>query len=894
MAHSAVRWLRRAFLGSPGDLPKGKPIIPENDLYLPLQIEGVPVFRKIGEDTFQAVNNLGESCPGVHFRMTNSLEAAYPDVLAYLPWKSSVTGKILNDEWIIVSGKNGPCTPEQVSNAYDFWARYEILLTEAQAPALTQDEPLPQPGDTEHVPSFGGPPPQILDQQQNASACSVSGAHVAVPTSPMPPISPRSHPQLTPDARFRMGKGIGKTVPINRAALTNSSFQFPMEAKDLVVNQGLIDLSKTIPLPQTMPQVMSISLDTPAASLSPRDPKSSSSTSNLAITDPGPFLAPENVNLLQIQSSESGVRPRSSGSTIDSSGENQIVRSGPSQSGPGISSKDLEMRSHLMEVFEMNRILSEENRMAFAQMRALKDEFTTQRKRDFDAFELQQQQIAAQNERNLRSQLEDQRAASAIEQHQLNYQLQTVQEQQQEDQIRMLSTIARLETTEAITENRTNYEFEALKIRQQQLQEEASLVTPPTTRAVLSPAQENQSDQFQAELDENFRLVEMAARLPGESQEEIQASFPAPPPMPTSFNQLPEGISGAQPRDPWNEMISLIQQMQVNVERSMASGLASMATRLDSFQDRMTNLEDAWWSDEGKAEEQQEEQLPFFGTEASETSPGYFGLGSQFEPPPTATFPRTRLRTFGTAAPSEATFGARKEIDDDSDKEVAGFAVKRKEQDHIGVKALPEPKHFKNWKSVFKKDIAGASAFPPQAFQWINEVEDENQTFERLHESGKFHTLDFKLCKELYAHIRGELLHRIQLVEEEYAQEKPPRLISGRQLLFMVYEWYKVEEDDKAVHDIKRLLNLRMHNNDLAKWQFEWDAELLRQNEEVPLHLKHTLYQEKVEHHPLMAADMEHYHRLERGHQDKSYQWLHERVNAVFGQKKEGNKLTEI
>ena len=54
----------------------------------------------------------------------------------------------------------------------------------------------------------------------------------------------------------------------------------------------------------------------------------------------------------------------------------------------------------------------------------------------------------------------------------------------------------------------------------------------------------------------------------------------------------------------------------------------------------------------------------------------------------------------------------------------------------MGVKPLPGPKHFKNWKPTFKEDIAGAAAFPRQAFEWSNGVGTEEATVEDFYGSG--------------------------------------------------------------------------------------------------------------------------------------------------------------
>ena len=46
-------------------------------------------------------------------------------------------------------------------------------------------------------------------------------------------------------------------------------------------------------------------------------------------------------------------------------------------------------------------------------------------------------------------------------------------------------------------------------------------------------------------------------------------------------------------------------------------------------------------------------------------------------------------------------------------------------------------------RNSFKRDVAGAAAFPNEAFLWITEVERDGTTFDQFGESGMFPTLAF-------------------------------------------------------------------------------------------------------------------------------------------------------
>ena len=74
--------------------------------------------------------------------------------------------------------------------------------------------------------------------------------------------------------------------------------------------------------------------------------------------------------------------------------------------------------------------------------------------------------------------------------------------------------------------------------------------------------------------------------------------------------------------------------------------------------------------------------------------------------------------------------------------------------------------------------------------------------------------------------------------------------------------------------------------NNLSVFHNEWNQELLRQSEPVTPAVKHLLYLTQVSKHPLMAADMDHYHRQEDDSPEKTYEWLVKRVEAAISRKR--------
>ena len=76
---------------------------------------------------------------------------------------------------------------------------------------------------------------------------------------------------------------------------------------------------------------------------------------------------------------------------------------------------------------------------------------------------------------------------------------------------------------------------------------------------------------------------------------------------------------------------------------------------------------------------------------------------------------------------------------------------------------------------------------------WILDIEKPTTTFESLSEPGNsFRTLDRKLATALTQTLTGELGRRVSIAKRDIlnASGDKPKLLTGRQILFMIYSHF--------------------------------------------------------------------------------------------------------
>jgi len=195
---------------------------------------------------------------------------------------------------------------------------------------------------------------------------------------------------------------------------------------------------------------------------------------------------------------------------------------------------------------------------------------------------------------------------------------------------------------------------------------------------------------------------------------------------------------------------------------------------------------------------------------------------------------------------------------------------KRKEADKIEIKPMPQVAGFRAWKLALGGEVAGASGDPQRGFAWIMEVEMAGVPLRSLENSGLFPTLDAKLAAALSKAIHGEFARRVNVMKEEHAKSRG-LMLTGRQILFLLYHHYRTTEADGEMLDLQDLMAVRLANDDLRKFLNDWEMTLTGMKAAPDMKLCETLFIRELKKYSGFKAHMAHYDWLPLGHPEKTY-----------------------
>ena len=125
------------------------------------------------------------------------------------------------------------------------------------------------------------------------------------------------------------------------------------------------------------------------------------------------------------------------------------------------------------------------------------------------------------------------------------------------------------------------------------------------------------------------------------------------------------------------------------------------------------------------------------------------------------------------------------------------------------------PATFACWKIRFKIEVCICSQFPTEAMQWIKEVELVDSVDE-LRSSSSIRSIpmpDFEVLDARIASALNKIIHNSQFkrrisLEEQKAQ-KEDRFLRGRQIAYLIYEYFRVTGANDSVEnyaDLKKML----------------------------------------------------------------------------------------
>ena len=146
---------------------------------------------------------------------------------------------------------------------------------------------------------------------------------------------------------------------------------------------------------------------------------------------------------------------------------------------------------------------------------------------------------------------------------------------------------------------------------------------------------------------------------------------------------------------------------------------------------------------------------------------------------------------------------------------------------------FPTPATVACWEIRFKTVICTCSQFPTEAMQWIKEVELadsvedlKSSLSERGIQMPDFEVLDAEIASAPHRIIQNTQFKRKISLEEMKAPKKD-RFLRGRQIAFLIYEYFRVIGSHDSVENHTDLFTIVLRNDDVQEFDSKWDGILL-------------------------------------------------------------------
>ena len=199
------------------------------------------------------------------------------------------------------------------------------------------------------------------------------------------------------------------------------------------------------------------------------------------------------------------------------------------------------------------------------------------------------------------------------------------------------------------------------------------------------------------------------------------------------------------------------------------------------------------------------------------------------------------------------------------------------------IPSLPKDANaYKPWINSVISAVTATAYDEDDALLWIARVTQDNVTFDELGSAGHERSLDAKLRTGLMKFTNGdhsgrlkELIDSILSKAEEQMQATPPRQIKGRQILFLIREFFQVNAGKRVTFELRSLIEINYWGDaNLAAWKAKWDDMVRNLRSPLSAEQLEEIYITKLRTSDALRAAVEHYDRLDDDHADRSYGFL--------------------
>ena len=146
---------------------------------------------------------------------------------------------------------------------------------------------------------------------------------------------------------------------------------------------------------------------------------------------------------------------------------------------------------------------------------------------------------------------------------------------------------------------------------------------------------------------------------------------------------------------------------------------------------------------------------------------------------------------------------------------------------------FPTSATYACWKKRFKTEVCTCSEFSTEAVLWINEVEmvesvddlKSSRSIRRTH-GPDFELLDARMTSALNKIIQNTRFKKKVSLEEMKAHEED-RFLRGRQIAYLIYEYFRVTGSNDSVENYADLFTVVLRSDDIQEFDSKWDEILL-------------------------------------------------------------------
>ena len=202
-----------------------------------------------------------------------------------------------------------------------------------------------------------------------------------------------------------------------------------------------------------------------------------------------------------------------------------------------------------------------------------------------------------------------------------------------------------------------------------------------------------------------------------------------------------------------------------------------------------------------------------------------------------------------------------------------------KEMDRVTVPKFPTLASLKQWHSQLIRNLVLASGRTDHVeLRWLDEILKVGAKFEDFHNSGgaRFATLDIKLHCAMTQVIKDgcrTLAAKLSTLEDE-AMAKG-MLLKGRQLVWLVHDWFRLNPEMQQVYGLQAITDLEWYgDNNISAFVDMW--KLVTTNNSIVLTepQKAELLVQKMAPSKVLAQDIAYWRRLPHGNEQRTHDYL--------------------